>query len=505
MNCLRVTFLLGLGLIVCVSAYSDKSSYSGHSGASYRPAAPAAPARLQAQAPRPAEPSQIKSIHRQFQPARLQAPSYQVQLQPITVVLPNHEKPKAQPIQQQPTYENRVPFAVIRPQYATATPAPAKSLHFQAPSYEQHVQKIEVSAPSHVAPAPQQATFILPAYQTVHPAKFSSGYGGEESNNHGGDGGDGGDDDDEEDDEESRDEKHKSESENENENEKRPIFAQQPIALTYPAFEGYKAQQVFQQVQEAPKQPIYQVQYQRPAQFNYPQVSFEAVKAAEGQNQEEEEESYPDDLSAIPGEPGKDYPNFARLPEELEFSCDDKLPGYYADVDYKCQVWHVCNDGRRQSFLCPNGTIYSQEKFVCEWWFNVDCSRSSSYFGLNEDLYKVPVKVEAPEAQPQPQYAYKQQQQQPQYAYEQPQQQPQYAYVQQQQQPQYAYEQPQQQPPYTVTLPAPQQPHTSSAIYEAPAPIKAQKVVKQKQSRPVIAQYVKSSQLQQQQQHAGYY
>ncbi|GAB6027823.1 hypothetical protein CHUAL_002052 [Chamberlinius hualienensis] len=488
MNSLRITFLLGLGLIVCVSAYSDKSSYSG---AAYRPAAPA---RLRNPAPvqvsRPAELVQTKSIHRQAQPARLQAPSYQVQFHPVSVVLPS-EKPKAQPIQQQPTYENRVPHPVFRPSYVT--PAPVKSIQFQAPSYEQQQQKIEFVAPAPAAPSisHQQAAFILPAYQTVQPAKFTSGYG-EESENKGKE--EGGDDDDEDDDEESGDEKQKAESED----EKRPVFAQQPVALTYPAFEGYKAQQIFQQVQTAPKQPIYQVQYQRPVQYSYPQVSLEAPKA---EGQEEEEESYPDDLSAIPGEAGKDYPNLHRLPEDIYFSCDDKLPGYYADVDYKCQVWHFCNDGRRQSFLCPNGTIYSQEKFVCEWWFNVDCSSSSSHFGRNEDLYKVPVKVEAPEAQPQPQYAYEQ----PQQAYERPQQvyeRPQQSY----ERPQQSYEQPQQQPPYTVTLPAsviavPQQPQVSSAIYQvpAPAPIKAQKIVKQ--SRPAYqpaAQYVKSSQLQQQ-------
>ena len=28
----------------------------------------------------------------------------------------------------------------------------------------------------------------------------------------------------------------------------------------------------------------------------------------------------------------------------------------------------------RYSFLCPNGTLFEQQYFICDWWFNVDCS-----------------------------------------------------------------------------------------------------------------------------------
>ena len=28
----------------------------------------------------------------------------------------------------------------------------------------------------------------------------------------------------------------------------------------------------------------------------------------------------------------------------------------------------------RYSFLCPNGTLFQQQYFICDWWFNVDCS-----------------------------------------------------------------------------------------------------------------------------------
>ena len=30
----------------------------------------------------------------------------------------------------------------------------------------------------------------------------------------------------------------------------------------------------------------------------------------------------------------------------------------------------------KYSFLCPNGTIFNQEYFICDWWFNVDCSKA---------------------------------------------------------------------------------------------------------------------------------
>lgn len=43
-------------------------------------------------------------------------------------------------------------------------------------------------------------------------------------------------------------------------------------------------------------------------------------------------------LDAVPGVPGKDYPNLMTIPE-TSFSCVDKKPGgYYADVETRCQV-----------------------------------------------------------------------------------------------------------------------------------------------------------------------
>ena len=53
-------------------------------------------------------------------------------------------------------------------------------------------------------------------------------------------------------------------------------------------------------------------------------------------------EYYPEDygdFSAIPGSPGVDYPTFAFLPK-TGFECLEhtSTPGFYADVETKCQV-----------------------------------------------------------------------------------------------------------------------------------------------------------------------
>ncbi|KAG7156870.1 uncharacterized protein LOC121853249 isoform X5 [Homarus americanus] len=93
------------------------------------------------------------------------------------------------------------------------------------------------------------------------------------------------------------------------------------------------------------------------------------------------------------GVPGEDYPILASVPD-TGFSCEQQeFPGYFADTadEAGCQVFHICQfDGRQDSFLCPNGTIFNQQYFVCDWWFNVDCAASQQFFGLNAEIGKVP-------------------------------------------------------------------------------------------------------------------
>merc|ERR1711892_1030856 len=94
---------------------------------------------------------------------------------------------------------------------------------------------------------------------------------------------------------------------------------------------------------------------------------------------------------AVPGNPGEDYPIYAEVPETV-FSCEGRVEGgFYADPEAECQPFHVCSADRdggltKNSFLCPNGTLFNQENFVCEYWFNVDCSLAESFYGLNDNI-----------------------------------------------------------------------------------------------------------------------
>merc|ERR1711892_1454478 len=94
---------------------------------------------------------------------------------------------------------------------------------------------------------------------------------------------------------------------------------------------------------------------------------------------------------AIPGVPGDDYPIFAEVPD-TSFLCDGQAEGgYYADPEAECQAFHICgSDGNggltKYSFLCPNGTLFQQQYFVCDWRFNVDCSTAQDSWSLNEEI-----------------------------------------------------------------------------------------------------------------------
>ena len=58
-------------------------------------------------------------------------------------------------------------------------------------------------------------------------------------------------------------------------------------------------------------------------------------------------------------------------------------------------MWHYCDqDGTKHSFLCPNGTIFSQVTFICDWWFNVDCNTAVQLYVTNEALSLLPAPPE---------------------------------------------------------------------------------------------------------------
>merc|ERR1711953_1392738 len=117
-------------------------------------------------------------------------------------------------------------------------------------------------------------------------------------------------------------------------------------------------------------------------------VASLAVSLSSGQ--EEEEDPVAGLEKNIPGTPGEDYPIFA-FPPDTNFICDGKIEGYYADPEADCQLFNMCvnfgeGDLTKYSLLCPNGTLFNQQYFICDWWFNVDCSQAEDFYSLNEDV-----------------------------------------------------------------------------------------------------------------------
>ncbi|CAL7945823.1 unnamed protein product [Xylocopa violacea] len=83
--------------------------------------------------------------------------------------------------------------------------------------------------------------------------------------------------------------------------------------------------------------------------------------------------------NGVTGQPGVDFPALTTIPA-TSFSCRGLKGGYYADLETNCQVFHICDNGRKISFLCPNGTIFQQSQLICDWWFKVDCSKSTELY-----------------------------------------------------------------------------------------------------------------------------
>ncbi|RWS31292.1 hypothetical protein B4U80_02472 [Leptotrombidium deliense] len=82
------------------------------------------------------------------------------------------------------------------------------------------------------------------------------------------------------------------------------------------------------------------------------------------------------------GTPGQDYPIYHSIPK-TSFDCARQpKSGIYVDFETQCQVWHMCQGTRIHSFLCPNGTIFSEKSGVCDWWYNVECQKSSDSISL---------------------------------------------------------------------------------------------------------------------------
>ena len=70
------------------------------------------------------------------------------------------------------------------------------------------------------------------------------------------------------------------------------------------------------------------------------------------------------------------FPMLHDIPD-TGFSCASKAqPGFYADQEAQCQVFHRCDQEMNMtSYLCVNSTLFNQITLVCDSWYNVDCEK----------------------------------------------------------------------------------------------------------------------------------
>ncbi|RWS08128.1 uncharacterized protein B4U79_13735, partial [Dinothrombium tinctorium] len=75
---------------------------------------------------------------------------------------------------------------------------------------------------------------------------------------------------------------------------------------------------------------------------------------------------------------------------DTTFSCQNKKYGYYADINNRCKVYHICNEVtypsgvkyfEKTSFYCPLGTRFDQQKVSCVNEADaIECSHSEHYY-----------------------------------------------------------------------------------------------------------------------------
>ena len=58
------------------------------------------------------------------------------------------------------------------------------------------------------------------------------------------------------------------------------------------------------------------------------------------------------------------------------------------------QAFWVCHNKQQDGFLCPNGTMFNQRYFTCDWWFNVRCPESPDYYELNKNIGVVGTRID---------------------------------------------------------------------------------------------------------------
>ncbi|KAH7977360.1 hypothetical protein HPB49_000944 [Dermacentor silvarum] len=101
---------------------------------------------------------------------------------------------------------------------------------------------------------------------------------------------------------------------------------------------------------------------------------------SKGQNQE----------GWVRGTAGVDYPDYKEIPR-TSFRCSQQpYEGMYADLEAQCQVYHVCHNGRKESFLCGPGTIFNQQIRACDYWYSFECDEAPNWYYLNAEVNDQP-------------------------------------------------------------------------------------------------------------------
>ncbi|XP_053997533.1 uncharacterized protein LOC128886565 [Hylaeus anthracinus] len=66
-------------------------------------------------------------------------------------------------------------------------------------------------------------------------------------------------------------------------------------------------------------------------------------------------------------------------PVKTSFSCVDRTPGFYADVDAKCKAYHTCDEyGNKFTYRCPEETAFRQDALICDHAHLVKCQGPAS-------------------------------------------------------------------------------------------------------------------------------
>uniref|UniRef100_T1J0R3 Chitin-binding type-2 domain-containing protein n=1 Tax=Strigamia maritima TaxID=126957 RepID=T1J0R3_STRMM len=85
-------------------------------------------------------------------------------------------------------------------------------------------------------------------------------------------------------------------------------------------------------------------------------------------------------------------PFLEKIPK-TSFTCRNRIYGYYADQEANCQVFHICLNSRKWSFLCPNQTKFNQDLLVCDYPDGVDCDIAEERYKINENFGKIDSKL----------------------------------------------------------------------------------------------------------------